>query len=394
MQLLLNNARETGNKRAVNSISRNLSQNKKVIESLKEEIALLKKKNEEESKEVTNEINIKSKIKGSSLEQQLAGLGIASDSESILAAHQNTLDKIEEMERQGAENIGQIRARANKKYASEMLELDKEKSREAINQKQDEVDFMADLNQLYIDDLNDMRDKENKIRDERLASEIAGRDALLQTTDDFLANMSGLLERSGKENTALAKALFMAQRAIAVANIIVSTHVAAAKAAELGPILGIPAGALAMSMGYASAGIVAGTSVADAIGGGRQSGGRAIGGLTHKINERGAPEVFERMGSQYLMMPKGEGGNVIPIDKYITQNSQNSNSMPSVTIVNETGVIADAQVNYVTSDRLEIRLKKAEQDINRNLAFNVRANQGDVMNALNQTSNIQRNRNA
>ncbi len=71
-----------------------------------------------------------------------------------------------------------------------------------------------------------------------------------------------VMKNAGKEKTALAKALFLAQKAFAVAEIIVNTEKGAAAALGMGPF-GIPMSSLIRGLGYASAGIVAGTAIAE-----------------------------------------------------------------------------------------------------------------------------------
>lgn len=70
----------------------------------------------------------------------------------------------------------------------------------------------------------------------------------------------------------MGKIAFLASKGLAVAQIILSTNVAAASALTLppiglGPIAGIPMAAAIKAMGYASAGITAGLAIASAEGG-------------------------------------------------------------------------------------------------------------------------------
>jgi len=76
--------------------------------------------------------------------------------------------------------------------------------------------------------------------------------------------MLQILKDGGQEKTALFKALFLVNKAIAVAEILINTEVGAAKAiGEFGPF-GLPMSAIIRGLGYASAGIVAGTAIAQA----------------------------------------------------------------------------------------------------------------------------------
>ena len=79
-------------------------------------------------------------------------------------------------------------------------------------------------------------------------------------TDQLL----GIMKRSGQEQTALGKAVFLASKAIAVAEILINTEVAASKAGAQMGIFGIPMAMMIRATGYASAGMVAGMAIADA----------------------------------------------------------------------------------------------------------------------------------
>jgi uncharacterized damage-inducible protein DinB len=80
---------------------------------------------------------------------------------------------------------------------------------------------------------------------------------------DAAGQLYNILKNAGNEKTALAKSLFLAQKAIAVAEILINTEKGAAVALGFGPF-GIPMSALIRGLGYASAGIVAGTAIAEA----------------------------------------------------------------------------------------------------------------------------------
>lgn len=119
----------------------------------------------------------------------------------------------------------------------------------------------------------------------------------------------GLMQQAGKEQSALGKAAFLASKAIAVAEILLNTEVAAAKAgAQLG-IFGIPMATMIRVTGYASAGMVAGMAIA----GMREKGGPVWSGGAFIVGEKG-PEVFEPT-SHGTIIPNnklggGSGGDV------------------------------------------------------------------------------------
>uniref|UniRef100_UPI003CE707C4 hypothetical protein n=1 Tax=Massilia sp. PWRC2 TaxID=2804626 RepID=UPI003CE707C4 len=95
----------------------------------------------------------------------------------------------------------------------------------------------------------------------------AGQQAL-QLAGDSASQLYSIMKDAGLQQTALGKALFIANKAIAIANIIINTENAAAKALEVGgPFIGPVLATGIRVMGYASAGIVLGTAIASAEGG-------------------------------------------------------------------------------------------------------------------------------
>ena len=109
----------------------------------------------------------------------------------------------------------------------------------------------------------------------------------LNALSGFTSQLSGIAEEGSRE----AKVLFALQKAIAIAQIIVSTEVAANAAAAQSAVLGGPLAWFATAtgirtMGYASAGLVAGTAIA-----GRATGGQVRSGESYLVGERG-PELL------------------------------------------------------------------------------------------------------
>lgn len=141
-----------------------------------------------------------------------------------------------------------------------------------------------------------------ELRQRDVDQQVANNTASLQIMGQFTADVFSLLQQAGKERSALAKTAFLASKAIAVAEILLSTEVAAAKAgAQLG-IFGIPMAQLIRAQGYASAGMVGGLALAETFGGGRQYGGPTAAGTLYRVNETGRPEMFTAAnGSQYML---------------------------------------------------------------------------------------------
>ncbi len=79
---------------------------------------------------------------------------------------------------------------------------------------------------------------------------------------DMTSQSAQLLQGLGKEGSAAYKTLFIASKAAAIAQSIISTEVAAAKALELGPIFGIPASVAIRAVGYAGTAIIGAQSIA------------------------------------------------------------------------------------------------------------------------------------
>ena len=95
---------------------------------------------------------------------------------------------------------------------------------------------------------------------------------LLTFTSQQLSITTDMLAQSGKENSALYKALFLVQKAAAIPSMIIATEEASTKAlAAFPPPVGPALSAAVRTMGYASVGIAAGQAVA----------GIAHGGMTN-----------------------------------------------------------------------------------------------------------------
>uniref|UniRef100_UPI003F5837BD hypothetical protein n=1 Tax=Vibrio cholerae TaxID=666 RepID=UPI003F5837BD len=145
---------------------------------------------------------------------------------------------------------------------------------------------------------------------------------VFSSMSDMTSNMLSVMDQQSSGY----KALFAVQKAFAVAQAIVSAELAAAQVlAHDAGIMGM--GAVATSnairtMGYASAGVIAGTAIA----GGRLYGGSVKENGMYRINENGAPEVFNAANGQQYMLPNtrgevvsnkdasGSGGTVIQVN--------------------------------------------------------------------------------
>lgn len=97
-------------------------------------------------------------------------------------------------------------------------------------------------------------DEQNKIQRSQLQN--------FQQTTALTAQLTGQLSELAEEGSNTQKALFIAQKGISIAQAIINTELAATRAAaEGGAFLGIPMATAIRAFGYASVGIMAGTTI-------------------------------------------------------------------------------------------------------------------------------------
>lgn len=201
------------------------------------------------------------------------------------------------------------------------------------------------------------------------ASNVMSVQLMGKMTDDVLS----ILQKSGKERTALGKALFLASKAMAVAEIIMNTEVAAAKVQAQTGIFGIPMATLIRAQGYASAGMVAGMAVADVAG--RQYGGPVSADSLYRVNERGAPEMYTASNGKQYLLPTNNG-MVTAANKI-----EGGGSVQWNIVVNNTaaGTMASASVDQ-QSRTVQIAVTEVAQQIS--------SNSGPVWSAMRGSTNI------
>ncbi|MDC4634045.1 tape measure protein [Acinetobacter baumannii] len=177
-------------------------------------------------------------------------------------------------------------------------------------------------------------------------------------------NMTAMIKESAGEQSAAYKAMFFVQQGIAIAQGIISTELAAAKALELGPVLGIPAAAVVRGLGYASVGLIAAQTIAGFSDGGYTGNGlkHTPAGIVHKGEVVWSQEDIKRWGgvsvveSMRQSKPSGyaNGGYVSnnTTDVLATRREARQfdainsgrieKSQPTVTIINQTSEKVDA----------------------------------------------------
>ena len=189
---------------------------------------------------------------------------------------QEALKNTAKLEKEIAANEERLHAKFDK--------IDEQDAKNDEKTKSDELKREEDLFR-EIQLLND-----RKIAEEQRLQ--AAKDAIQDYSLASASNVVGQLSAIAKEGSKEAKALFLVQQAIAVATTLVNTERAAIAAgavdAQIGGLFGFLASSTAIrAMGYASAGIIAGTAIA----GGRALGGQVRGGESYLVGERG-PELL------------------------------------------------------------------------------------------------------
>lgn len=156
----------------------------------------------------------------------------------------------------------------------------------------------------------EIADEKKKALDDQVKEQRNATNAQLNIYSQLFSGMQSLTSNmlaSMDEQSSGYKAMFAVNKAFAVAQAIVSAELAAAQVlAHDAGIMGMSAAATSnaiRTMGYASAGVIAGTAIA----GGRLYGGAVQANGMYRINENGAPEVFNAANGQQYMLPNTRG---------------------------------------------------------------------------------------
>ncbi|MBY8212479.1 hypothetical protein KW517_00400 [Vibrio fluvialis] len=156
----------------------------------------------------------------------------------------------------------------------------------------------------------EIADEKKKALDDQVKEQRNATNAQLNIYSQLFSGMQSLTSNmlaSMDEQSSGYKAMFAVNKAFAVAQAIVSAELAAAQVlAHDAGIMGMSAAATSnaiRAMGYASAGVIAGTAIT----GGRLYGGAVQANGMYRINENGAPEVFNAANGQQYMLPNTRG---------------------------------------------------------------------------------------
>ncbi len=189
--------------------------------------------------------------------------------------------------------------------------------------------------------------------------------------------LNQIIEQSGKEGTGIAKALFLANKALAVAQIIMDTQVGAAKAVGQLGVFGIPASALIEATGFARAGIVAGL----AVGGSFENGG-IVGGSSFS-----GDRVSARVNSGEMILNRGQQTKLFNM---ANSGGGGGSSTPNVTIINEIPG-ATFEVELITSAEVRLIARQESENAMGQINASLASGRGEAAKSLQQGFNMSRN---
>ena len=133
--------------------------------------------------------------------------------------------------------------------------------------------------------------------------------ATLGTFSSLTGSIADMFKETAGESSAAYKVMFLASKAASIAQAIISTEVAAAKALELGPIMGVPAASMVRGLGYASVGLIAAQTIS----------GMAHSGIDHIpedgtwLLKKGERVIDDRTNADlkdFLQTSNKSGGNI------------------------------------------------------------------------------------
>ena len=179
-----------------------------------------------------------------------------------------------------------------------------------------------------------------------------------------LGEITGMLADAGKESNFLYKAMIMAQKAAAIPQMIIATEMGAAKALELGPVVGPPLSMAVRALGYAGIGTVIGTSIAGLF----DRGGMVPSGKYGIVGERG-PELVK--GPAIVTSRQQTAGMV---------GSRGTGNQVNVTVHNNAPVKVETSQN--ANGDIEMVIKEVVARAEKAIAGGISRGEGDVTKAM------------
>lgn len=153
----------------------------------------------------------------------------------------------------------------------------------------------------------------------------ARQSVMMSTYSDGFGAVADILKNAQGEQSSAYKAMFAVSKAFAVADTAVQVYGALSKAWNSAPF---PANLSAVAAATAGAIPLIAKVGAVSMGGGRQYGGPVAPGQGYRINENGAPEIFNAANGQQFMLPNTRGHVVS--NKDATKGGKESS--PTVTV--------------------------------------------------------------
>lgn len=243
---------------------------------------------------------------------------------------QDALDAIRQIEAEKAQEVARNAASVENIRIGLMDELGQETL--AHEKRLEELQKFHDLKLENVAQANALIEAENARHEQtKLEMQTANQLESLSMAGSAGDQLYSLMEKAGKEQSALGKALFLANKAIAVAEIILNTEVAAAKATGQLGIFGLPMATMIRITGYASAGMVAGMAIAEA---------SAEGGYDIPAGTNPVTQLHERE----MVLPR-EHADVI---RGLSANGGAGGGEMTLTIINQTS----APIGQVTEQRI------------------------------------------
>lgn len=259
------------------------------------------------------------------------GISTAKDSEEFIKFAQSVNEGTAAMERQ-AEITSLLNEAINDQTAviqertqagiDQTAELEKQAARAAVIRERELEQLEREEQRLeaHFDRLETQRERDLQRQEAAADREQRVQRSRLRSVTSFTQNSLSVIENGAEEGSAIQKAAFLANQAVAIPSMIVSTEEAATQALSVGgPIAGpILSGAI-RALGYASIGIAAGQTVGAVAG--RHQGGNVSSNEPFMVGERG-PELF---------VP-GNSGRIINNNQMKNQSSGEMN----IQIINQT----------------------------------------------------------
>lgn len=194
--------------------------------------------------------------------------------------------------------------------------------------------------------------------DKQLANEKAkNNQAILSASSDFFGASADLVGTFAGEQSNAYKALFAISKTFAIANAALNLQTAISNASKLPWPTNIPAMAQAAASGAQLASNIASVSYA----GGRLYGGSVQAGNMYRINENGAPEVFNAANGQQYMLPNTRGevvSNKSARQSDASNNSQGGNISINMQVINEAAADGYQVQQEITEDGVRILIAK------------------------------------